>query len=843
MASTVGYSTLEIIPSVRGLRQQLERQTNSDFDAAGRTGGRRFGDSAGRAASSGFKAKFGSVLKDAFAPVAGLVAGAAIVDFFKDAVAGASDLAESANKIEQLFGNATGEVQAFAEQGAKALGQTKLSVLDAAASFGTFGKAAGLGGSELANFSTKLVSLSTDMASFFNTSPEQAIEAIGAALRGEAEPIRAYGVLLDDATLRQEALRQGLIQTTKQALTPQQKVLAAYQVILQQTATAQGDFERTSGGLANQGRILSAQWSEMKTKVGAELLPVVTRFVTVMNDDALPALAAAGGVAGDAAIAIGGLPTPVKAAAVAFVALRVAAATGLGTTVAAGIAAVGSSMVSLRLRTMLAADEFTRLRSASITAVGAGYQFNQGAGRIAASLGAIRVGATGAGAALKGAFSGALGIIGGPWGAAFIAGTAVLTKFWTEQQKTKARVEALTGSLNEQTGRITENTKATVAKALEDSGALAAAERLGLSLQDTIASTLGNEEATKRLTAAFAELRAEQDRDPSQKRAHDMGVFTSAVGEQTFALEDAIAADRRMREALGKIGDAQRDGATATDGATKAIRSYSDEIEDARTQLGKLLETEDKRHLALVQNKRDQLALLETLAAARKEAREGTRTLKENTEAGQANWHALLDLADQWNNSTPKVVNARGAYAKMRGQFIEVADSMGKTREQAEKLADRLLKVPKTAPVKFQSKGYQELLTQLNNIKKAAGETSSSLDFTPRGFGAGKFATGGLIGGRGSGTSDSNLIWASRGEFMQREAAVNYYGVEFMRKLNALQVPKVPGYAQGGLIGERAAPAGGGITVNIGKVMAQDYRDFLRQGQMATQQAALGWLG
>ena len=82
--------------------------------------------------------------------------------------------------------------------------------LDAAATFATFGGAAGLAGDDLVNFSTGFVGLASDMASFNNTTPEQAIQAIGAALRGEAEPMRQYGVLLDDATLRQKALELGL---------------------------------------------------------------------------------------------------------------------------------------------------------------------------------------------------------------------------------------------------------------------------------------------------------------------------------------------------------------------------------------------------------------------------------------------------------------------------------------------------------------------------------------------------------------------------------------------------------------------------------------------------------
>lgn len=52
------------------------------------------------------------------------------------------------------------------------------------------------------------------------------------------------------------------------------------------------------------------------------------------------------------------------------------------------------------------------------------------------------------------------------------------------------------------------------------------------------------------------------------------------------------------------------------------------------------------------------------------------------------------------------------------------------------------------------------------------------------------YATGGLIGGKGSGTSDSNLMLASRGEFITRKAAVDHYGPGFFERLNSMQLPK-----------------------------------------------------
>ncbi|HJR89527.1 MAG TPA: hypothetical protein VJ782_05135, partial [Aeromicrobium sp.] len=287
--ATVGYATLDVIPSMKGLRSQLERQAGGDFAAAGRTGGKKYGDAAGREAGTSFRSRFSGAMKG-FAPLAGIGLGAGVVSLFKDAVAGASDLAETGNKINVIFGSAASEIGAFATDATQNILLTEQAALDAAATFGVFGKSAGLSGADLAGFSTELTALASDLSSFHNTSPEQAIEAIGSALRGEAEPLRAYGVLLDDATLKQEALAQGLIEDTKAALTPAQKVMAAYGQVLEQTTDAQGDAANTIDSLSNQQKILNKQWEEMKTRLGSELLPATTAFVSFLASDALPVL-------------------------------------------------------------------------------------------------------------------------------------------------------------------------------------------------------------------------------------------------------------------------------------------------------------------------------------------------------------------------------------------------------------------------------------------------------------------------------------------------------------------------------------------------------------------------
>lgn len=289
MAIEIGQGVLNLTASFQGLQRDLERQVRG-VDT------RRAGADAGEGYNSGF----GSAARKLTGILAGAFAAVKIGDFAKDAINQASDLTEVGTKLQAVFGDATGDIEEFGKTGAKSLGQSNLAAKNAAAGFGVFGKAAGLANKDNAAFSTNLAQLATDMASFSNTSVEQATEALSAGLRGETEPLRAYGVLLDDASLRQEALAQGLITTTKEALTPQQKVLAANALIFKQTADAQGDFARTSGGLANQQRILSAQWEDAKGKLGAAFLPGVTAVVSSLNEKLFPALETAGTMAKDA---------------------------------------------------------------------------------------------------------------------------------------------------------------------------------------------------------------------------------------------------------------------------------------------------------------------------------------------------------------------------------------------------------------------------------------------------------------------------------------------------------------------------------------------------------------
>jgi len=244
--------------------------------------------------------KFGSVLQGVGMAVgmgiAGIAADAAgkVVSFMGDSIGAASDLGETVSKTGVVFGDSSAAVLEWSQNAATALGQSKSEALAAASTFGNLFVSMGMAKDSSADMSTNLVGLASDLASFNNMDPAEVLDKLKAGLLGSAEPMQSLGVNMNAAMVSQKALEMGLAATTD-ALTPAMLAQARYAIILEQTGTAQGDFARTSDGLANQQRIADAQWADLSATVGEALLPVMTALITTTNQivqEVLPPLTA-----------------------------------------------------------------------------------------------------------------------------------------------------------------------------------------------------------------------------------------------------------------------------------------------------------------------------------------------------------------------------------------------------------------------------------------------------------------------------------------------------------------------------------------------------------------------
>jgi len=195
-----------------------------------------------------------------------------------------TDYIETVNKSGVVFGKNAADVQAWAKTSAEAFGLSEKSALDAAGTFGNLFEGFKLGDTNGAIMSKRLVQLAADLASFNNTSVQDAIDALKSGIVGETQPLEKYGIVLREEILKNEAKRIGLIKDTKGVLDPTIKAQAAYSLILQQTSKQQGDFARTSGEAANKTRIVQAQIENLQVKLGKELAPAYASVLKVAGE-------------------------------------------------------------------------------------------------------------------------------------------------------------------------------------------------------------------------------------------------------------------------------------------------------------------------------------------------------------------------------------------------------------------------------------------------------------------------------------------------------------------------------------------------------------------------------
>lgn len=313
MALRAGTAYVDIVPrAAKGFDDALSR----DLEPGAKKAGISIGGAIGTAAGA----------------LGGALVAAKGVEFLKGAVDAASDLNEATNVTGLIFKDARGEIDSFVKSSAN-IGLSETKARELTGSIGGLLSNMGLAQGETVEWTKKLTTLGADMGSAFNAEPAEAIEAIGAALRGEAEPIRRFNVVLSDNAMKAEAMRLGLVKaavdetkvanarvnvekaTAKHAetlkkygensleardsaaklaaandsldkslagsnveLTQTQKTQATLSLITKQTAAVQGDFANTSDGLANRQRILAARMENVKAKIGSGLLPIVTKL-------------------------------------------------------------------------------------------------------------------------------------------------------------------------------------------------------------------------------------------------------------------------------------------------------------------------------------------------------------------------------------------------------------------------------------------------------------------------------------------------------------------------------------------------------------------------------------
>lgn len=224
----------------------------------------------------GVAGKIGKAIGGAFA-VAGLVKfGKACTDL-------ASDLNEVNNVTGKAFAGMQKQVDEWAKGATSAYGLSETMAKSYAGTFGAMAGSFGFTTKEAFKMSTTLAGLAGDVASFYNTSQDEAFTKLKSVFTGETESLKGLGVVMTQTALNQYALANGFGKTVQQ-MTEAEKVSLRYAFVLNQLKFAQGDFANTLGSSwANQIRVLKLNFDTLKATIGQSLIAVLMPVVKMIN--------------------------------------------------------------------------------------------------------------------------------------------------------------------------------------------------------------------------------------------------------------------------------------------------------------------------------------------------------------------------------------------------------------------------------------------------------------------------------------------------------------------------------------------------------------------------------
>ncbi len=198
-----------------------------------------------------------------------------------------ADVEETLNKFNVVFGKSSDRALEFSETLAEGVGRSKFMLQEMLATLQDTFVPLGFARDKSADLSMALTKLAVDVASFQNKADDEVVKAFTSALVGNHEAVRAYGITITQAQLKQAALEKGIIDTERE-MTAQEKVLARLVIIYNATRDAEGDALKTKESYTNQLKAFNAQLELLRVRIGdtiepfaALLLKLGTHFANV----------------------------------------------------------------------------------------------------------------------------------------------------------------------------------------------------------------------------------------------------------------------------------------------------------------------------------------------------------------------------------------------------------------------------------------------------------------------------------------------------------------------------------------------------------------------------------
>lgn len=207
---------------------------------------------------------------------------AAFAKFTKDCLEVGSNVTEVQNVVDTAFKDLSWQADEWASNAMTNFGLSELSAKKYMGVFGQMSNAMGITGQAALDMSESVTGLAGDVASFYNLGTDEAYTKLKSIWTGETETLKDLGVVMTQTNLDQYALNNGFGKTTAK-MTEQEKVMLRYQYVTSALSNATGDFIKTQDSWANQTRVLSLRFEQLKASLGKGFIALFTPILKGLN--------------------------------------------------------------------------------------------------------------------------------------------------------------------------------------------------------------------------------------------------------------------------------------------------------------------------------------------------------------------------------------------------------------------------------------------------------------------------------------------------------------------------------------------------------------------------------
>lgn len=257
--------------------------------------------------------------------------------------------------FEQTFRDMPKEASAATAEIAEDFGRLETDIKDNFTQLRSILTALGVDAKQSLSIVDQLQRRSLDIAAFRDVSDAEAFGAVISGITGETEPLKRFGIIVNETAVKAELLKLGFKGNATEA-SEAAKSIARANIIMRQSAEMQGQVAREADTLAEQEKRVRVEFTKAAEDFGKQFLPVAAKVLAWASDalkafNDLPsgvqiaALSMLGLVAAGGPIAamITGLSNLVKAAMAARVAIAGIGGASAGAGVAAGAGAVAGA--------------------------------------------------------------------------------------------------------------------------------------------------------------------------------------------------------------------------------------------------------------------------------------------------------------------------------------------------------------------------------------------------------------------------------------------------------------------------------------------------------------------